>query len=90
MIIRFIVQPCSISSNTERAVVWDADDGDSRIVTVVSYGEHDELVLLVGLDEVVHEVGIEERLYDACDEGGPDHVFPPEYPASVHAYQWRM
>ena len=42
--------------------------------------EDNKLLILVGLEEVVHEVGVEEGLDAARDEGGPHHERPPEDP----------
>ena len=48
----------------------------------ISNWELDELGVLVGLEEVVHEVCVEGRLDQACDEGGPNYVLPFKYPES--------
>ena len=43
--------------------------------------------LLVSFDEVVDKIGVEQRLDDACDEGGPYYMLPPEKPTSLKNYQ---
>ncbi len=36
--------------------------------------------LLVGLREIINEVCVEKRLYNACDKGSPNHSFPVKNP----------
>lgn len=45
-----------------------------------SDGEVEDAVLLIGLHEVVDEVGVQQGLDDAGDEGGPYYVLPLENP----------
>ena len=55
-----------------------------------SYRKHHEFIVLVCLNEVVHEVCVEEGLDDASDEGSPDHVLPAENPNLMQIYQCRI
>ena len=46
--------------------------------------------ILIGLEEVVHEVCIEQSLNNSSDEGGPDYQVPSENPILGYFYQWKM
>ena len=41
-----------------------------------SDGELDDAFVLIAFDEVVDEIGVEEGLDDACDEGGQHKNLP--------------
>lgn len=44
---------------------------------------------MVGLYEVVDEVGVQDGLDDACDEGSHDDEVPVEDPGLDYGYQWK-
>lgn len=50
---------------------------------------HDSFVL-VGLDEVVDKISIEETLNDSSYEWGEYDILPMEYPELSFKYQWQM
>lgn len=45
-----------------------------------SHWKHHKFIVLVGLHEVVHKIGVEQSLDDSCDERGPNYVLPSEDP----------
>ena len=56
------------------------DENNNETLTGGSDWEFNNFVVLIGFDEVVNEVSVEDGLYDSCQERCPDNVLPMEDP----------
>ncbi len=49
----------------------------------LSYWKAHNAFLLIGLHEVIDEVGVKQSLYYSSNEGSPNNMLPLEYPKSI-------